>query len=336
MTDAPLLSVKDLRVTLQTGRGLVSAVRGVSFELKKGEVLGIVGESGCGKSLTALALMGLLPDSAGTCGEVRYGGQNLLALDETALCALRGNRLAMIFQEPMTSLNPLHRIGDQIIEPLQLHLKLGRAQARERAVELLDRVGIPNARARLEAHPHQLSGGQRQRVMIAMALACDPDILIADEPTTALDVTIQGQILDLIRGLVDESGMGLVLISHDLGVIAETADRVLVMYAGRAVESGPVQDVFARLAHPYARGLFAAMPQIAAGHDRQKLGQPRAPLPTIPGIVPDLADLPPACAFADRCDLVESRCRAEFPPDVTVGENHQAECWRIDVTVGRS
>lgn len=331
MTDAtPLLSVKDLRVTLQTGRGAVEAVRGVSFDLRKGEVLGIVGESGCGKSLTALALMGLLPESAGTRGEVRYGGQNLLTLDEAALCALRGNRLAMIFQEPMTSLNPLHRIGDQIIEPLQLHLKLSRMQARDRAVELLDRVGIPNARERLDAHPHQLSGGQRQRVMIAMALACDPDILIADEPTTALDVTIQGQILDLIRGLVDESGMGLVLISHDLGVIAETADRVLVMYAGRAVESGPVHDVFARLAHPYARGLFAAMPQIATG-----LSHPRPPLPTIAGIVPDLADLPPACAFADRCILVEPRCRADFPPDVSVGPAHHAECWRTDVTIGQ-
>ncbi len=326
---APLLSVKNLRVALQTARGPAEAVRGIGFDLRKGETLGIVGESGCGKSLTALALMGLLPDGARTAGEVNYDGRNLLAASEKELCSLRGNRLAMIFQEPMTSLNPLHRIGDQIAEPLRLHLGLTGLQARERVVELLDRVGIPNPRSRLDAYPHQLSGGQRQRVMIAMALACDPDILIADEPTTALDVTIQGQILDLIRRLVDETGMGLVLISHDLGVIAETVDRVLVMYAGRAVESGPVREVFARMAHPYARGLFSAMPRITPG-----LPHPRPQLPTIPGIVPDLHDLPAACAFADRCALAEPRCRAEFPPNAAIGPTHQAECWRTDVTVG--
>ena len=325
---APLLSVRDLRIRLQTARGPADAVRGISFDLTKGETLGIVGESGCGKSLTALALMGLLPDGTTTAGEVRYGGRNLLSADEQDLCKLRGNRLAMIFQEPMTSLNPLHRIGDQIAEPLQLHLRMTRHQARNRVVELLDRVGIPNPRSRLDAYPHQMSGGQRQRVMIAMALACDPDILIADEPTTALDVTIQGQILDLIRRLVDDSGMGLVLISHDLGVIAETVDRVLVMYAGRAVETGPVREVFARMAHPYARGLFSAMPRIAAGQ-----AHPRAQLPTIPGIVPDLHDLPMACAFAERCALVEPRCRSEFPPDAVVGRTHRAECWRTDVTL---
>ena len=331
MTDAPLLSVQDLRVTLQTGRGPAPAVRGISFDLRKGETLGIVGESGCGKSMTALALMGLLPDGAQPGGRVLYGGRDLLQIGEAGLCSLRGNRLAMIFQEPMTSLNPLHRIGDQIAEPLQLHLKLSYRQAIERAVELLDRVGIPNPRDRVSAYPHQLSGGQRQRAMIAMALGCDPDILIADEPTTALDVTIQGQILDLIRRLVDDSGMGLVLISHDLGVIAETVDRVLVMYAGRAVESGPVHDVFARMAHPYARGLFAAMPQIGDA----ALAHPRPPLPTIAGIVPDLMDLPPACAFAERCDLAESRCRSEFPPQVDIGAGHRAECWRTDITAGR-
>ena len=324
-----LLSVKDLRVALQTARGPAEAVRGIGFELGKGETLGIVGESGSGKSLTALALMGLLPDGATTGGQVNYAGRDLLAASEKELCSLRGNRLAMIFQEPMTSLNPLHRIGDQIAEPLRLHLGLRGPQARERTVELLDRVGIPNPRSRLDAYPHQLSGGQRQRVMIAMALACDPDILIADEPTTALDVTIQGQILDLIRRLVDETGMGLVLISHDLGVIAETVDRVLVMYAGRAVESGPVREVFARMAHPYARGLFSAMPRIAPG-----LSHPRPQLPTIPGIVPDLHDLPGACAFADRCKLVEPRCRTEFPPNAAIGPAHQAECWRTDMTVG--
>ncbi|WP_341894520.1 ABC transporter ATP-binding protein [Ferrovibrio terrae] len=329
MTKAPLLSVTDLRVALQTARGVVEAVRGLSFTLDKGETLGIVGESGCGKSLTALALMGLLPDGAMASGEVLYDGHNLLTLNEQRLCGLRGNRLAMIFQEPMTSLNPLHCIGDQIAEPLQQHLKLSRRRARDRAVDLLDRVGIPNPRQRLDAYPHQMSGGQRQRAMIAMALACDPDILIADEPTTALDVTIQGQILDLIRRLVDDSGMGLVLISHDLGVIAETVDRVLVMYAGRAVEAGPVREVFARLAHPYARGLFSAMPRIAPGQPH-----PRTPLPTIAGIVPDLHDLPAACAFAERCNLAEPRCRAEFPPAVSIGPAHRAECWRTDQTLG--
>lgn len=327
----PLLSVTDLHIALQTARGPVEAVRGIGFDLNKGETLGIVGESGSGKSLTALALMGLLPDGATTAGQVRYAGRNLLAADERELCALRGNRLAMIFQEPMTSLNPLHRIGDQIAEPLQLHLGMSRQQARERVIDLLDRVGIPNPRGRLDAYPHQMSGGQRQRVMIAMALACDPDILIADEPTTALDVTIQGQILDLIRRLVDDSGMALVLISHDLGVIAETVDRVLVMYAGRAVETGPVREVFARMAHPYARGLFSAMPRIAAGQPH-----PRPQLPTIPGIVPDLHDLPAACAFADRCDLAEPRCRAEFPPAAVIGPAHHAECWRTDITLNQA
>ncbi|WP_370156689.1 ABC transporter ATP-binding protein [Ferrovibrio sp.] len=322
----PLLSVRDLTVTLPTARGPAMAVRGLDFDLAKGETLGIVGESGCGKSMTALALMGLLPEGAQAGGSVALGGENLLAASEKRLCDLRGNRLGMIFQEPMTSLNPLHRIGDQIAEPLLLHTDLSRRQARERAVDLLGRVGIPNPRSRLDAYPHQLSGGQRQRVMIAMALACDPDILIADEPTTALDVTIQGQILDLIRDLVEASGMALILISHDLGVIAETVDRVLVMYAGRAVEAGPVHEVFADLSHPYARGLFAAMPRLAAGG-----AYPRPPLPTIPGIVPDLHDLGPACAFADRCSLAEARCRAEPPPPVSSGSgSHWAACWRTE------
>ncbi|WP_300303595.1 ABC transporter ATP-binding protein [Ferrovibrio sp.] len=328
--DQPLLTVRDLRVTLSTARGPAEAVRGLDFSLDRGETLGIVGESGCGKSLTALALMGLLPDNGHAGGSVLFRNEDILRFDERQMCDLRGNRLAMIFQEPMTSLNPLHRIGNQIAEPLQQHLKLSRRQAWERAAELLDRVGIPNPRARLESYPHQLSGGQRQRVMIAIALACDPDILIADEPTTALDVTIQGQILDLIRKLVDDSGMALILISHDLGVIAETVDRVLVMYAGRAVETGPVHEVFAGLRHPYARGLFAAMPRLAPG-----LAYPRPRLPTIPGIVPDLLDLGTACAFAPRCVLAEPRCRGEFPPLVAVGPRHGAECWRTDMTEER-
>ncbi len=325
-----LLSVQDLRVTLTSAHGAVQPVRGLSFDLDRGETLGIVGESGCGKSMTALALMGLLPDGFHIEGSITFRGEDLVGTDERRLCALRGNRMAMIFQEPMTSLNPLHRIGDQIAEPLMLHKGMSRRQALERAVELLERVGIPQPRSRLDAYPHQMSGGQRQRVMIAMALACDPDLLIADEPTTALDVTIQGQILDLIHGLVEDTGMALILISHDLGVIAETVQRVAVMYAGRAIETGPVHEVFANMAHPYSRGLFAAMPRL--GRDAGGSQYPRPPLPTIPGIVPELHRLGPACAFADRCQLSEPRCRAEMPPEMAVGPLHQAECWRTEVS----
>jgi len=325
-----LLQVSDLVVQLEGGRGTVAAVRGLDFTLERGETLGIVGESGCGKSMTALAVMGLLPENAVARGQVRLHGQNLLALPETELCTLRGNRMAMIFQEPMTSLNPLHSIGAQIMEPLLLHQKLSQAAARARALDLLDRVGLPNPAQRIDAYPHQLSGGQRQRVMIAMALACDPDILVADEPTTALDVTIQGQILDLIGRLVDDSGMALILISHDLGVIAESVQKVLVMYAGQAVEYGPVADVFARMAHPYAQGLFAAMPRLR----RQASAWPRPALPTIPGIVPDLSDLGDGCAFAPRCPLADARCAAQ-PPLTEIRPAHQAACWHWEQSLAR-
>jgi len=325
-----LLEVSDLKVNLRTARGSVQAVRGLNFSLERGETLGIVGESGCGKSMTALALMGLLPDNAAPTGRIALHGQNLLELSEAQLSALRGDRMAMIFQEPMTSLNPLHRIGEQIAEPLRLHRKMSQRQARERALDLLNRVGIPNPVQRIDAYPHQLSGGQRQRVMIAMALACEPDILVADEPTTALDVTIQGQILDLIGRLVDETGMGLILISHDLGVIAETVNRVLVMYAGRAVEHGPVQDVFERMAHPYTRGLFAAMPRLREG----VASWPRPALPTIAGIVPDLHDLSDAgCAFAPRCGFADARCGKETPPNMDLGNDHTADCWHTEQTL---
>lgn len=323
-----LLEVSDLHVKLHSARGEVAAVRGLDFRLERGETLGIVGESGCGKSMTALALMGLLPDNGTAFGRVALQGRNLLEMPESELCDLRGNRIAMIFQEPMTSLNPLHSIGAQIMEPLRLHQKLSAQQARERALDLLHRVGLPNPAQRLDAYPHQLSGGQRQRVMIAMALACDPDILVADEPTTALDVTIQGQILDLIGRLVDESGMALILISHDLGVIAESVQRVLVMYAGRAVEHGPVQDVFDRMAHPYAQGLFAAMPRLSRGRSAARPHWPRPALPTIPGMVPDLADLGAGCAFAPRCRLRAERCERESPPLEAVRPNHLTACWR--------
>ncbi|MCW5730133.1 MAG: ABC transporter ATP-binding protein [Alphaproteobacteria bacterium] len=316
-----LLEVENLTVTLDTQRGPGQAVRELSFSLERGQTLGIVGESGCGKSMTALALMGLLPERARTTGAVRLDGRDILHLPEQELCRLRGNRLAMIFQEPMTSLNPLHPIGRQVAEPLMLHRGLGQAAARKEALRLLDRVGIPNAARRLDSYPHQMSGGQRQRVMIAMALACGPDLLIADEPTTALDVTIQGQILDLIRELVEESGMALILISHDLGVIAESVAQMLVMYGGMAVESGPTAKVFARLAHPYARGLFAARPRVGRGRGER--------LYNIAGTVPELVDLPKGCPFLDRCAYAIADCAATPPPPREIDTGHSARCIRL-------
>jgi peptide/nickel transport system ATP-binding protein len=317
----PLLAVEDLRVTLPTARGPADAVRGVGFSLARGETLGLIGESGCGKSVTALALMGLLPEGAAVRGSVRFAGRELVGLSDRALCAMRGDRIGMVFQEPMTSLNPLHTVGRQVAEPLRLHRGLDAAAARAEAIRLLDRVGLPDARRRVDAHPHQLSGGQRQRATIAMALACGPDLLIADEPTTALDVTIQGQILDLIADLVAERGMALILISHDLGVIAENVDRMLVMYGGTVVERGPTREVFRRMAHPYTRGLFGARPRL--GGDRAQ------PLATIAGTVPDLVDLPGGCAFADRCPKVVDACRAAMPAEVALGAGHAARCIRI-------
>jgi peptide/nickel transport system ATP-binding protein len=316
----PLLEVENLTVTLATNRGPADAVRSVSFTLDRGETLGLVGESGSGKSITALALMSLLPERAKVAGAVRLDGRDLTTLDEDRLCALRGDRMAMIFQEPMTSLNPVQTIGRQVAEPLLLHKGMTRAAARERALHLLDRVGLPNPAARLDQYPHQLSGGQRQRVMIAMALACDPDLLIADEPTTALDVTIQGQILDLILDLVEERGMALLLISHDLGVIAETTKRMMVMYGGSVVEAGPTEEVFARMAHPYTRGLFAARPKLGPATD--------APLATIAGVVPELADLPPGCPFANRCPMMIPACNDGLPPPLSMGPGHFSRCIR--------
>jgi len=326
-----LLEVEGLTVTLTTSRGPAEAVRGVGFALDRGETLGIVGESGCGKSMTALALIGLLPEGARTAGSVRLDGEDLLLAGEDRLCRIRGNRIGMVFQEPMTSLNPLHPVGRQIMEPLMLHRGLGRAEAAAEAVRLLDRVGLPNPRARAEAYPHQLSGGQRQRVLIAIALSCDPALLLADEPTTALDVTIQGQILELIGDLVDERGMALVLISHDLGVIAETVGRVLVMYGGMVVESAPAAALFARLAHPYTQGLFRAVPKLGGGRSGGGSGR----LATIPGSVPDLADLPPGCPFAGRCPLTVAACNAAVPPPLPVGPLHEARCIRLDAALAR-
>src|SRR5450830_1445402 len=304
-----LLDVQDLHIRLQTPRGPADAVRGLSFSLDKGDALGLIGESGCGKSLTVMALMGLLPEGAQVRGSIRFEGQELVGLDESQLCRLRGDRLAMIFQEPMTALNPVHTIGHQVAEPLRLHRGMGAAAARTEAIALLDRVGIPNAAQRVDAYPHQFSGGQRQRITIAMALACNPDLLIADEPTTALDVTVQRQILDLINDLVDERGMALMLISHDLGVIANNVDR---------------------MAPPYTRGLFAARPRLGP-----RPPGPRAALATIAGTVPELVDLPAGCAFAGRCALSTAQCEQQRPvarqvgsPDAAQGLSpHLVSCW---------
>jgi len=330
MTATLLLDVRDLRVRLETARGPADALRGVSFSLRRGETLGLIGESGCGKSMTALALLGLLPQGARLSGSIRFAGQELVGLDEAAMGPLRGNRIAMVFQEPMTALNPLHTVGAQVAEPLRVHQAKSRAAARAEALRLLDRVRLPQAAQRLDAYPHQLSGGQRQRVGLAMALACAPDLLVADEPTTALDVTIQGEILDLIAELVRESGMALLLISHDLGVMARSVSRLLVMYGGTIVESGPTPAVFSRLAHPYTRGLFGARPRLGAARGTR--------LATIPGRVPELTDLPAGCGFAQRCAWAVDACRAAPPPLVAVvaalspvdsGTEHAARCLRL-------
>ena len=317
-----LLEVNNLHVRLQTQRGPAEAVRGVSFSLERGETLGLIGESGCGKSITVMSLMGLLPDSARITGSIRFDGEELVGKKDSALCRIRGNRIGMIFQEPMTALNPVHSIGRQVAEPLRLHRGVSAAEARKQAIALLDRVGIPDAARRIDAYPHQFSGGQRQRITIAMALACGPDLLIADEPTTALDVTIQQQILDLISELVAERGMALMLISHDLGVIAQNVDRMLVMYGGSVVESGPTDTVFARMMHPYSRGLFGARPSLGSARGQR--------LVTIAGTVPELVDLPAGCPFAGRCRYTAADCHVTPPPAMDVGDDHKVRCIRLD------
>jgi peptide/nickel transport system ATP-binding protein len=322
-----VLEVDHLTVALPLPDGAAHAVRNVSFRLERGETLGIVGESGCGKSMTALALMRLLPDGAELHGRIALNGRNLRALDEDAMCHVRGNAIAMVFQEPMTSLNPVHSIGKQVIEPLMLHLGLDRDEAKMETLSLLERVGLVDPRRFYSAYPHQLSGGQRQRAMIAMALSCHPEVLIADEPTTALDVTVQGQILDLIYDVVSERQMSLILISHDLGVIAQTVDRVVVMYGGTVVEQGATPDVFATLAHPYTQGLFAAVPQLGAGRRR---------LRTIPGTVPEFIDLPKGCTFAGRCSLARESCHQQVPDMRTVSQGHTAACLRLDAALATS
>jgi peptide/nickel transport system ATP-binding protein len=323
-----LLRVENLQTFFYTRHGMVRAVDGVSFTLKPHETLAIVGESGCGKSVMALSLMRLVPDPPGRIvgGSVELAGTDLLALDEAAMREVRGKDISMIFQEPMTSLNPVMNIGRQIAEVLVLHEKLSRSAALAKAVQMLRLVHIPEPAQRAREYPHQLSGGMRQRAMIAMALACNPQVLIADEPTTALDVTIQAQILDIILELQRKLGTAVILITHDLGVVAETAQRVIVMYAGRKVEEAPVDELFARPQHPYTRGLMASIPRL--GLLRGEEEPEGAPLQEIPGVVPPLTDLPPGCAFAPRCAFAVERCRAEFPPYEEKAPEHWAACWR--------
>ena len=314
-----LLRVDDLRIGFGRPGSEHMAVDGVSFAVGAGEVLGIVGESGCGKSITALSILGLVPDPPGriTGGRIRLRGRDLVGLDERALNEVRGKEISMIFQEPMTALNPLFRVGEQIGETLRVHEGLSKAQARVRALELIRKVGIGNPEQRLDQYPHELSGGMRQRVMIAIALACGPKVLIADEPTTALDVTIQAQILVLLRELQREMGMGVILITHDLGVVAQVVDRVIVMYAGQIVEEGAVDAVFERPSHPYTRLLLESIPALDDEQER---------LPTIAGMVPGLANLPQGCRFHPRCPAARAACRERAPAPVTIGPGHRAAC----------
>ena len=327
------LEVKDLQTWFYTRQGIVKAVDGVSFNLRKGETLGIVGESGCGKSITALSVMRLVPDPPGRIigGRVTLDGRDLLDLDEAEMRLVRGNDISMIFQEPMTSLNPVLTIGYQIAEALILHRDLSRAEALSRAVEMLDMMRIPEPAQRAREYPHQLSGGMRQRAMIAMALACNPKVLIADEPTTALDVTIQAQILDLIVRLQQELGTAVILITHDLGVVAETTQRIIVMYAGRKVEEADVVPLFSNPMHPYTHGLMASVPRLAIMSGEESAVDR---LEEIPGIVPPLNNLPPGCAFAPRCRFADDRCRAEYPPYLEKQPGHWAACWHSERLFG--
>jgi oligopeptide/dipeptide ABC transporter ATP-binding protein len=318
-----LLEIRDLQTHFFTEDGVVRAVDGVSLELDGRETLAVVGESGSGKSVTALSILGLIPSPPGRIvgGSIRYRDRELVGMPSAELRKIRGKRIAMIFQEPMTSLNPVYSCGEQIIETVTLHEGLDRRAARQRAIEMLRWTGIPSPEQRVDEYPHQMSGGMRQRVMIAMALACRPDLLIADEPTTALDVTIQAQILDLLRRLQSELGMGVLLITHDLGVVAETADRVAVMYAGQVAESCGVRAAFERPLHPYTAGLLASLPRLGSRVERLRV---------IPGQVPDPAHHPEGCRFHPRCPLAEERCRREIPPLLTFDGDHQTRCWRAE------
>jgi|TARA_E500000178_G_scaffold318241_1_gene339443 peptide/nickel transport system ATP-binding protein/oligopeptide transport system ATP-binding protein len=329
MATQTILEVRDLTVELATRDGISPVIDGLSFEVGAGETLALVGESGCGKSMTALAVMGLVPHPIGRIagGEIRFGSEDLVAVGEDRLRDIRGNDISMIFQEPMTSLNPVYSVGEQIAEVLRRHQGLNHKQAWQHAVELLHAVGIPDAAARVSTYPHQMSGGQRQRVMIAMALACKPKILIADEPTTALDVTVQAQIFDLLRVLQRETGTAIVLITHDMGAVCELAERMMVMYAGRKVEEGTVDDVIANPRHPYTQGLISCVPHVTDDPSAE-----RAPLVEISGIVPALRDFgADQCLFAARCQQVVARCAAERPVSNDFGSGHRVACWQAEV-----
>ena len=321
MSQENLLEVKHLRTEFfSSKKSSVTAVDDVSFDIKKGEIVGLVGESGCGKSVTSLSIMQLLKDTPGkiTNGEVIFQGRNLLDASKKEMLDIRGDKMSMIFQEPMSSLNPSMRIDKQMIEGIRLHTPLTKAEARKKAADILSQVGIPDPQRVLKNYPHQLSGGMSQRVMIAMAMSCEPDLLIADEPTTALDVTIQAQILELMKKIQQDKGMSILLITHDLGGVAEMCSRVIVMYAGKIVEEAPVEILFANPTHPYTQGLIASVP---------KLGSGVKVLPSIPGSVPDLSAMPKGCRFAPRCKYATEKCHQEQPELLSVGEKQKCRCW---------
>ena len=328
MSSAPLLEVDGLTTRFATSRGPVTAVDGISFSVGTHEIVGLVGESGCGKSVTASSVMRLLDERyTDYSGSVTLGGTDLLTLDDKQMRRERGNTVSMVFQDPMTALNPVLTIENQMVEAIRAHRKVSRADARAQALRLLEQVGIPDAPSRIRAYPHQLSGGMRQRVVIAMALSSNPRLLIADEPTTALDVTIQAQILELMQGLRDELGTSIILITHDLGVVAQMCDRVLVMYLGQIIESASVEALFAGPLHPYTGGLLGATPSVDA--------DPLEDLAVIPGRVPSLHDVPKGCRFADRCAFVTEQCRAEAPPLESVGaDDRQVRCWNWETAAG--
>ena len=320
-SDEKILQVKNLQTWFWTDAGIVKAVDGVSFDLHKREMLAIVGESGSGKSVTNLAIMNLIPNPPGKIigGEVWYGGKDVLKMDKNEIRQLRGNKISMIFQDPMTSLNPFLKISTQMIETIRLHQGLSKKDARDRAIEMLKLVGIPAAEKRVDCYPHQFSGGMRQRVMIAMGLSCDPEVLIADEPTSALDVTIQAQILDLIGDLSARLGTAVILITHSLGLVAGMCDRVCVMYAGRVVEQGEVDELFANPAHPYTRGLIKSVPRM----DKKNTGR----LFSISGQPPNVIDLPPCCPFYPRCSEAMPQCKTEYPASYSLSPSHRTSCW---------
>ena len=321
-----LLTVNNLTVRTEHQSGPINILDNLNFKLERGKSLGVVGESGCGKSMTAFAIMGLLPDNMTASGEVMFGN-NLLNLPERELCKIRGNRISMVFQEPMSALNPVQPIGFQVAESLILHKNLSRHQAQRQASKVLDRVGLPAKKISRSLYPHQLSGGQRQRVVIATAMVCEPELIIADEPTTALDVTIQEQILALISELVIEENMTLMLITHDLGVVAENTDQMLVMYAGRIVEKGPTNKVFEHLVHPYTRGLFASIPDTEKSANDLSRHPKNRRLSTIPGRVPEFWERTKGCSFADRCSRAQAKCFSELPDETRISNGHSVACF---------